>query len=513
MITETATAEHAKADTTVLSVRDLSTSFNTRQGWVEIVKGLSFDIAARETLAVVGESGSGKTVTALSIMRLLDPDASRVEGSVKLGRPRTPDPQRDADAIGPRPADRHDLPGGDDQPQSAADGRRPDRRGADDPRHCVGSGRAASEAERLLERVRIPRPRRALNDLSAQLSGGMRQRVMIAMALACKPKLLIADEPTTALDVTIQAQILQLIKQLQKRGGHGRALHHPRHGRGRRDRRPHRRDARGRGGRDRADRGDLRATRKSPTRARCIAAVPRLGAMQRQRPAAALPDRRPRDRRRASRRRERGPTRCVATSQPVLRGRATWSSASTCTAGSSARVQRPRACGRERVASTCSAGETLSLVGESGCGKSTTGRAIMRLVEPQAGRDPVRRHRHPARSTRSGMRDMRRHIQMIFQDPFASLNPRITVGDAIAEPLLDAQARHARAGARHGRWTCCSSVGLTPDMANRYPHAVLRRPAPAHLHRARAGARAQGASSPTNRCRRSTCRSRRRWST
>ena len=220
MTTDATTSERATADTTVLSVRDLRTSFNTRQGWVDIVKGLSFDIAAEETLAVVGESGSGKSVTALSVMRLLDPDASRVTGSVKLaGR----------ELLTLSPSQMRSVRGLQIGMifQEAMTSLNPLQKVGDQIAevlhiHGIASGQEAlKEAERLLDRVRMPASASRLNDYPQSLSGGMRQRVMIAMALACKPKLLIADEPTTALDVTIQAQILQLIKQLQKDEGMG----------------------------------------------------------------------------------------------------------------------------------------------------------------------------------------------------------------------------------------------------------------------------------------------------
>ena len=204
----------------VLAVRDLRTAFRTREGWLPIVKGISFDIAPHQTLAVVGESGSGKSVTALSIMRLVSPESSRLEGSVRLGGRELltlPEPQmrqvrgrqigmvfqeamtslNPLASVGAQIAEVLTIHGR----MSDAD--------------------AMNEAVRLLERVRIPAARSRANDLPHSLSGGMRQRVMIAMALACRPQLLIADEPTTALDVTIQAQILTLIKELQREEGMG----------------------------------------------------------------------------------------------------------------------------------------------------------------------------------------------------------------------------------------------------------------------------------------------------
>ena len=202
----------------ILSVRDLSVFFRRDGAWRPAVAKLSFDVGPRETLAVVGESGSGKSVTALAVMGLLPTANSRIEGVVSL--------------------DGRDISG-------LSDTRMREVRGDalamifQEPMTCLnpvltigfqiaetliyhrGLGRKAAEREalRILERVQVPAARQRLAEYPHRFSGGMRQRVMIAMALACKPKLLIADEPTTALDVTVQAQILELIKQLQDEEG------------------------------------------------------------------------------------------------------------------------------------------------------------------------------------------------------------------------------------------------------------------------------------------------------
>ena len=247
----------------VIEVSDLSVSFANDQRTVRAVKGLGFHVDAGETLAIVGESGSGKSVSSLALMRLVEQGGGTIDsGSMWLTR---------------RSGERIDMARA-SQPQMRS------LRGADlamvfqepmtslNPVFTVGeqiaesirlhqglSNRAAlAEALRMLDLVRIPEARSVLGRHPHQLSGGMRQRVVIAMALACKPALLIADEPTTALDVTIQAQILALIQQLQRELAHGGDLHHPRHGRGGRDRRPGAGDVPRREGRGRRVPRDLR---------------------------------------------------------------------------------------------------------------------------------------------------------------------------------------------------------------------------------------------------------------
>ena len=203
----------------VLSVRDLTTSFLVGGAWRAVVRKLSFDVALGETLAIVGESGSGKSVASLSIMRLLPERVSRVEGSVQLEGRELTDDRCGSDAAGARRRNRDDLPGADDEPQPDLPDRRPDRRGDLAAIASVARTEARAETLRLLDRVRMPNAERRFRDYPHQFSGGMRQRVMIAMALAGKPKLLIADEPTTALDVTIQGQILDLLKTVQDEEG------------------------------------------------------------------------------------------------------------------------------------------------------------------------------------------------------------------------------------------------------------------------------------------------------
>ncbi len=445
---------------TVLAVKDLKTSFLTKAGRVQIVKGISFEIGARETLCVVGESGSGKSVTALSIMRLLDPQSSLLEGSVKLGgRELLTLPEAQMRSVRGRQIGMIF--------QEALTSLNPlvtvgEQIAETLLVHGMDGAAARAEAVRMLDKVRIPAARDRANELPHNLSGGMRQRVMIAMALACKPELLIADEPTTALDVTIQAQILQLIKQLQQEEGMGVLF-----------------ITHDMGvvaeiadrtvvmlGGEVVEQGPTDVifdAARSPYTKTLIAAVPRLGSMK----GSGQPEHFPVVDRKTGILR-------VPESRPDTVDRARPPALSVKNlvkrfdlGGGFFGGVHGRVHAVENVSFDLQPGETLSLVGESGCGKSTTGRAIMRLIEPQSGHIAIDGTDVMALD-KARLRDMRRHIQMIFQDPFASLNPRIRVGDAVAEPYLTHRLG-TRKQAREKVAELLEQVGLGPDVANRYP--------------------------------------------
>ncbi|MEX2695742.1 ABC transporter ATP-binding protein [Rhizobium mongolense] len=446
----------------VLSVENLTTSFLVEGEWKPVVRDVSFRVAPGETVAIVGESGSGKSVTSLSIMRLLQPDTSRIEGKIMLG-------DRNLLAL-PESAMRQ-VRGNDvsmifQEPMTSLN-----------PLFTIGDQiseallchsamsktEARAEVIRLLEKVRISSAASRFDEYPHRFSGGMRQRVMIAMALASKPKLLIADEPTTALDVTIQGQILDLIKMLQEE--EGTSVLFITHDMGVVAEIADRTVVMYRG--EQVETGataDIFHRGRHPYTRALLSAVPVLGSMQgHERPlrfpvvnAATgecdVPV-------------EVGDT--VATSaRPVLEVR-NLTKRFDIHSGLFGRLTG-RVHAVENVSFDLFAGETLSLVGESGCGKSTTGRAIMRLIEPQSGSVKAE-GRDVLALNKNGMREMRKTVQMIFQDPFASLNPRIRVGAAIAEPYLEHKMGTAKQ-AKEKVADLLEKVGLSADMASRFPH-------------------------------------------
>jgi peptide/nickel transport system ATP-binding protein len=446
----------------ILEVKELTAAFRVENVWRPVVRNLSFSIGPKETVAIVGESGSGKSVTALSIMRLLPRDTSQVTGRVIL---------KGRDLLGLPNAEMRRVRGDDiamifQEPMTSLN-----------PVLTIGFqiaealmlhrrlSRAEADAEtvRLLEKVRIPNAKARLNDYPHRFSGGMRQRVMIAMALACRPKLLIADEPTTALDVTIQAQILDLIKSLQEE--ESMSVLFITHDMG--------------VVAEIADRTvvmlDGEAVESGPTETifahpsqgytrALIASVPVLGSMiGRQRPmrfpvvdratgvlepAVETPDT------------------IDPSTRPVLEVK-DLTTRFDVRSGLFGRVSG-RVHAVENVSFSLACGETLALVGESGCGKSTTGRSVMRLIEPLAGSVRLNGEDLMGLSSRE-LLQRRKLIQMIFQDPFASLDPRMTIGTAIAEPLLINKLA-TRREAREIAADLLSRVGLSSDMTRRFPH-------------------------------------------
>ncbi len=446
----------------VLSVRGLTTSFRIGTEWRPVVRNMNLDVAAGETVAIVGESGSGKSVTSLSIMRLLPQLTSRIEGSVKLdGRELL-----SLDAEQMRQVRGNQISMIFQEPMTSLNPIFPIGKQIAEAITChrdISSAEAKTEVLRLLDRVRIPNATNRFDEYPHQFSGGMRQRVMIAMALASKPKLLIADEPTTALDVTIQGQILDLIKTLQDE--EGMAVLFITHDMGVVAEVSDRTIVMFRG--EAVETGttdDIFNRGQHPYTRALLSAVPKLGSMGgRDNPM-------------------RFPVIDIKSGETLVAE----SEAAGVDKGSRPLLEvknlttrfdiRSGLLGRrsgavhavENVSFDLRPGETLSLVGESGCGKSTTGRSITRLVEPTSGQISLDGY-DVGRLDQSSLRKMRRSIQMVFQDPFASLDPRMSVGQAVMEPFIEHQLG-TKAQARDKAADLLERVGLSAEMMPRYPH-------------------------------------------
>jgi peptide/nickel transport system ATP-binding protein len=430
----------------LLDIQDLEVAFPARDGgWVPVVRGASLSVRRGEAVGLVGESGSGKTLTALSVLRLVPPPG-RLAGRVLL-----------------------DGPGGGDLlalPERAMRRVRGGRIGfvfqepmaALDPVYTIGfqiaeavrsqrghrtmSRRAArEEVVRLLDRVALPAARRRLDDYPHQLSGGQRQRVGIAMALAGGPDLLLADEPTTALDVTLQAQVLDLLARL--RAELGLAVLLITHDLGIVAETCDRAVVMHRG--EVVESADTAALFRAPSHPSTRALLAALATP----PAAGAPPSAP-----------AGPPLAevvgLCREFAVRRGL----------------LQRTRGVVRavDGVDLALRRGECLALVGESGSGKTTLGRCLIRLLEPTAGRVLFDGEDLLALRSRA-LRARRRRFQIVFQDPWGSLDPRQRVEAIVAEPL----ALHTRlrpAERRRQTAELLASVGLEPALAGRFPHEL-----------------------------------------
>jgi peptide/nickel transport system ATP-binding protein len=433
----------------LIEVRDLVTHFPTRTGVVKAVDGVSFSILPGRTLCVVGESGSGKSVTARSILQIVDAPGRIVSGEMHLRR--ADGSVTDLAKLDPRGRAIRAIRGAEiamifQEPMSSLS-----------PVHTVGDqimevlrlhlGMSRKEARarcvELLGQVEIPRPEKAVDRYTFEFSGGMRQRVMIAMALACNPKLLIADEPTTALDVTTQAEILDLIRRLQAQFGmavmfitHDMGvvaeiaddvivMHHGRV----------------------KEAGPVDAIFHAPQDdyTRML-----IGSVQRLEQKAEI-------------RLRRAPI--DETAPPVIEVRDLVMHFGPAKAPVKA---------VDGVSLKVLPGETLGIVGESGSGKTTMGRCLLRAWNPTSGQMIYRRADGStidlATADKPTLRSCRREIRMIFQDPVGSLNPRMTVAQIIGEPLLVNGVAEGRALDDRVA-DLMSQVGLNPDWRERYPHA------------------------------------------
>ncbi|MEM9048814.1 MAG: ABC transporter ATP-binding protein [Pseudomonadota bacterium] len=448
-------------DHPIAQIKQLRVEFPTNSGRVVGVESVSFDVHPGETVCIVGESGSGKSVSSLSLMRLVEFGGGEIAGGGLVFNRRN---------------------GSDLNVEDAGQGLMRTIRGNEmsmifqepmtalNPVFTVGrqlteglrvhkgldKAAAAAEAIEILRRVRMPEPERRMKQYPHELSGGMRQRVMIGMAMACEPRLLIADEPTTALDVTIQAEILALINRLKRETGtavmfitHDMAVVA-----------------------QMADRvvvmylgnkveegpvEEIFANPKHDYTKALLAAVPKLGEMR----GKALPE----------------PMKLVGaageagapiegTSKPLLQVKGLTTRFAV--KGGLLRRTIANVHAVEDVSFTLNGGQTLSLVGESGCGKSSCGRSILRLVEPMAGEVWLDGRDILSLAPRD-MRKARAEMQMVFQDPFASLSPRMKLFDQVAEPLVNFGTERGEA-LRQRVAELFDRVRLPRGLLDHYPH-------------------------------------------
>ncbi len=443
--TSMSTSERTEDNSVILEVRNLVTHFPVRSGVVKAVDDVSFTLQRGKTLCIVGESGSGKSVTARSILQIVDAPGRIVSGAMILHR--EDGTTTDLARLDPRGKAIRQVRGRDiamifQEPMSSLS-----------PVHTVGEQimevlrlhlkmdktQARARCIELLGQVEIPKPDEAIDRYTFEFSGGMRQRVMIAMALACNPHILIADEPTTALDVTTQAEIIDLIRRLQN--DHGMAVIFITHDMG--------------VVAEIADdvlvmfRGKVmehgpvdqifHAPKDDYTRM-LIGSVLRL-----EEKAEIRLKRPPLD----------------TTVEPVMTVKNL-----SMHFGSNLAVND--------VSLHVLPGETLGIVGESGSGKTTMGRCLLRVYQPTAGEISYRRADGSmvdlVRADDGLLKDCRKEIRMIFQDPVGSLNPRMTVSQIIGEPLL---VNHLCMGQELEERVVdlMEQVGLNPDWRERYPHA------------------------------------------
>ena len=432
----------------VLEVRGLATSFPLRQGVLKAVDDVSFTVRRGETLCIVGESGSGKSVTARSILQIVDAPGRITGGEMILHR--RGGGTVDLAKLNPRGREIRDIRGAEiamifQEPMSSLS-----------PVHTIGQqivevlrlhvgldkAQARARTVELLRQVEIPKPEQALDRYTFEFSGGMRQRAMIAMALACNPSLLIADEPTTALDVTTQAEILDLIRRMQAE--YGMAVMFITHDMG--------------VVAEIADqvlvmyRGRVMETGPVDT----IFHAPRddytrmlIGSVLKLEAKSEL----------------RAERQVAVEMPPVLE-----------VSGLEMHFGPAKAPFKavDNVALTLQPGETLGVVGESGSGKTTVGRCLLRVYDPTGGRMAYRRADGSvvdlATVDAATLKECRREIRMIFQDPMSSLNPRMTVAQIVGEPLLvNGLASGRELDDRVA--ALLEQVGLEPAWRERYPHA------------------------------------------
>jgi len=455
----------------LLSVAELNIRYPGEQT-VHAVRNLSYQLSAAETLGIVGESGSGKTQSALALMGLL-PETARLSGDATLQLNGT---QHSLLSLGQK--ELNSIRGSVmsmifQDPMTALNphltvGRQMSRvleRHQGLPRRA-----ALTEAGRMLDAVRVPDARARLRQYPHEMSGGMRQRIMIATALLCRPALLIADEPTTALDVTVQAQILHIMKELQAELGMAILLitHDMGVVAANCDRVLVMRDGQLR---ESGDVEQIFAQPRDPYTRDLLAAVPRLdvvsAALEAGRTESAVGLGIASQTRPQTDRPGRPQAQANHYSEPLLQVKDLRVSFD---AGRE-KLFGPRRFLRavDGVSFDVQPGETLGVVGESGCGKSTLARAVLQLLEGYEGSVSLL-GRNLAELSGTALKAQRENMQVVFQDPLASLNPRMTVADIVAEPLRTFRPELTREQRLQQVQKLLLKVGLEPEHASRYPH-------------------------------------------
>ena len=452
-------------DKPVLSVKDLRIAFQSIDGFNSVVHNIGFDVFENEIIGIVGESGSGKSVTALSLMQLLPKgQKTQVSGTITYQG-------RDLNSL--KETSMQDLRGREismifQEPMSALN---PSMRCGDQVKEIIlhhgimNKEAAPAEVLHLFDSVKMPSPAETMRKYPHELSGGQQQRVMIAMAIACKPKVLIADEPTTALDVTVQKEIISLLKQLQK--GTKMSVIFISHDLALVSEIAQRTLVMYQG--KIVEKGATKTIFKTPkndyTKA-LIAARPEIGKRLQKLPTikdilldsknAAIITKKEREKKHKA----------LYADPPILEvtnlGKVYYKSIGFF--GEKAAFKAV-----DGVSFKLYEGETLGLVGESGCGKSSLGNAILQLDKATSG-SIIYKGKDLGILSKKALRQLRKEVQIIFQDPLSSLNPRLTVGESIMEPMKVHKLHKNYAARKLKTLELLDKVGLDRSAFERYPH-------------------------------------------
>jgi len=452
-----------KKNVPVLDVKKLKVNFQTKTGKVTGVNDLSFSIFPGETVCLVGESGSGKSVSSLAIMRLVEFGGGKIDAGTIMFASNS---YVQSDLIDSDQNKMREIRGNEigmvfQEPMTALNPVFTIKRQLTEGLRVhkqMSKNEADVEALNLLKSVRIPEPERRLHQYPHELSGGMRQRIVIAMALACKPKILIADEPTTALDVTIQAEILTLLNRLKKETGtsilfitHDMAvvaqiadrvvvMYHG----------------------EKVEEGNVNEVFNNPKKdytKKLISSVPKLGAMIGKKYPEPL---------KLDSTNKAKSIKIVGTTKPLLEVKNLVTRFPV--TGGMFRKKIANLHAVEDVSFTINRGQTFSLVGESGCGKTTIARSVLRLEESESG-EVFMEGVDILKQNKKDLLRQRLNMQMVFQDPYGSLNPVMKLFDQVAEPLINYKIASGH-NLNKKISELFDKVRLPRSFLNRYPHEL-----------------------------------------